>query len=78
MNLDAGCRAEPYPETVPVRENNNKIRELNLREVNRGYIVNVGCHTFAISTKEELLPLLTQYINEPSLIEERWFSDNLF
>lgn len=56
----------------------NKIRQINIEEVNRGYIVRVGCHTFAISTKAELTAKLTEYINEPAKTEKKWYSGDLF
>lgn len=55
-----------------------KIRNIQLREVNRGYIVDIGCHTFAISTAEELTEKLTEYIKDPSGAEDKWFSGKLF
>jgi hypothetical protein len=66
---------------VPVAEDvrqENKIRQINIEEVSRGYIVRVGCHTFAISTKAELTTKLTEYINEPTKTEKKWFSGDLF
>ena len=65
-----------YRENLPVSD--NKIRPLEIREVNRGYIVGAGCHTFAISTKEELTDLITRYVNEPAKVEEQWFKGELF
>lgn len=62
--------------TTPMGE--NKIRQINIEEVNRGYIVRVGCHTFAISTKAELITKLTEYINEPAKTEKKWYSGDLF
>lgn len=56
----------------------NKIRPINIEEVNRGYIVRVGCHTFAISSKVELITKLTEYINEPAKTEKKWYSGDLF
>ena len=73
--------AEPQQERLPVNEEvrqENKIRQINIEEVNRGYIVRVGCHTFAISTKAELTTKLTEYINEPSKTEKKWYSGDLF
>ena len=73
--------AEPQQERVPVNEEvrqENKIRQINIEEVNRGYIVRVGCHTFAISTKAELTNKLTEYINEPAKTEKKWFAGDLF
>ena len=56
----------------------NKIRQINIEEVNRGFIVRVGCHTFTISTKAELTTKLTEYINEPDKTEQKWYAGNLF
>ena len=56
----------------------DKIRQINIEELNRGYIVRVGCHNFAISTKDELTRLLVKYINEPIKTEELWFDGKLF
>jgi hypothetical protein len=56
----------------------NKIRQMSIEEVNRGYVVRVGCHTFAFSTKEELVTKVMEYISEPSKTEEKWYSGNLF
>jgi hypothetical protein len=56
----------------------DKIRQINIEELNRGYIVKVGCHNFAISTKDELTRLLVKYINEPIKTEKLWFDGKLF
>jgi hypothetical protein len=42
-----------YEATIPdaPQSEENKIRPINIEELNRGYIVRIGCHTFAISTK---------------------------
>ena len=56
----------------------NKIRQINIEELNRGFIVRIGCHTFAISTKAELTTRLIEYINEPSNTEKKWYAGDLF
>lgn len=65
---------------IPVPPNGqvNKIRQINIEEVNRGFIVRVGCHTFAISTRAELTTKLTEYINEPDSTEKKWYDNKLF
>ena len=73
--LMADCANEV---AVPTPMGENKIRQINIEEVNRGYIVRVGCHTFAISTKAELTTKLTEYINEPAKTEKKWYSGDLF
>ena len=63
---------------IPTPKGENKIRQINIEEVNRGFIVRVGCHTFAISTKAELTTKLTEYINEPAKTEKKWYAGDLF
>jgi hypothetical protein len=71
------CRLEEAP--VPTLDRGvNKIRQINIEEVNRGFVVRVGCHTFAISTKAELTTKLTEYINEPDKTEKKWYAGDLF
>jgi len=70
------CVSNEVAAPTPVQA--NKIRQINIEEVNRGFIVRVGCHTFAISTKAELTTKLTEYINEPDKTEQKWYAGNLF
>lgn len=51
---------------------------IEIQQKSRGYVVNVGCQTFCFSTKEELIPLLTAYINNPNEIEKQWYEGTLF
>ncbi len=84
-NLSEPCLPEPNrcvrneEVAMPTPDRgSNKIRQINIEEVNRGFIVRVGCHTFAISTKAELTTKLTEYINEPDKTEQKWYAGNLF
>ena len=56
----------------------SKIRQINIEELSRGFIVRVGCQTFAVSTKKELVSELLTYIDDPAETERRWEADNLF
>jgi hypothetical protein len=81
--IQDNCRSEQPCEVrndcaVETPQNANKIRQINIEEVNRGFIVRVGCHTFAISTKVELTTKLTEYINEPDKTEKKWYDKTLF
>ncbi len=68
-------RVENLP--VPPRDS-NKTRQIIINEVNRGYVVQIGCHTFAIETAATLISKLSQYINEPDKTEAKWFNKELF
>lgn len=56
----------------------NDYRNLNIRALNSGFIVEVGCHTFAIESKESLIDKITQYITNPKATERKWFKGELF
>lgn len=56
----------------------NKIREIIIKEVARGYIIEIGCLKFAIGTKAELIAKLSAYIKKPLAIEKKWFDGKLF
>lgn len=78
---------EPMDRCVNAAENvptalgsngDNKIRRLVVTEISRGYVVEVGCQTFAIETKAQLISKLSEYIMEPEKTEQKWFKKELF
>ena len=50
-------------------------RPINISWVDSGFIIIVGCSTFAVETKERLIRLLTAYINDPEQVSEAWISN---
>lgn len=68
-------RSMPMP---PPGDRTNRLRQIMIEELTRGYMVRVGCATFAISTKAEMLEKLTEYINDPELTEQKWYTGELF
>jgi len=73
--------ARALDETAPQptqQQLENKIRPTSIEEVNFGYIVRIGCQTFAISTKAELTSKLIEYINEPAKTEQKWLNKTCF
>lgn len=75
-NTVSDCNKFELPNGRP--QEDNRIRKITIEELNRGFIVNVGCSTFAFSTKDELITILTEYINEPNLTEKKWHAGDLF
>ncbi len=55
-----------------------KIREISIKQVNYGYIVNVGCHTFAIESVAKLSDMLNKYLLQPNVTEKLWYDGTLF
>lgn len=48
-------------------------RPLKIEKLNFGYLITIGCHTFAIETKERLAKLVSDYILDPSTTEKKWW-----
>lgn len=66
----------------PMREDDAPIpkimREIGIKQLNYGYNVIIGCHTFAIETPEKLIEKLSEYIKDPKGTENKWFTGQLF
>jgi len=60
---------------VDAPKSNNMIRDIKIEQLDFGYIVSVGCKRFAISTKEDLLARLYNYINDPANTEEQYLNN---
>lgn len=73
-----------YYSTTPTTEsylgdkNHNRIKTITIRQVDRGYFVEVGCQTFAITNKSELIALFIEYVNDPIGTEKKHAEDKLF
>lgn len=69
MNLSAKmpCTNEEYHEKYDVQ----------IQELDHGYMVRVGCKSFAIESKETLLNMITKYINNPAEVQKEFFNKTL-
>ena len=65
-------RNEPQPLTTL-----SLAREINIRPLHHGYVVNIGCQTFAIESIEKLIINLETYLKNPNETEKEWLSGNL-
>lgn len=63
--------------TAPMVPGPSKIEDIHIQQLDRGFIVKVGCQTVAVSDKNELIGKLTAYISNPDKVRELYFS-NLF
>jgi len=61
----------------PTRQR-EKIKSIHVREVDVGYIVEVGCAVFAIETKSQLVAKLNDYLNRPDDVERLWKEEGIF
>jgi hypothetical protein len=71
----------PYTGEVamaPIPINENIIRTIMIRQLNHGYIVEVGCQTFAIESANTLIAKLSEYILNPLTTEAKHKEGKLF
>ena len=81
----AMCAGEPQVNRLVERLGNgtqplaaaSQARDINIRPLNHGYVVNIGCQTFAIESVDKLVSNLEKYLNSPIETEKEWFSGNL-
>jgi len=71
-NVERLERGDELRETPNVNNGKPTIREINIQQLSHGYIIRVGCQTFAIETSEKLIQKLTAYINCPDKVEQDW------
>lgn len=70
-------------EATPMRTESNvqekhKINPINIEELDRGFVVRVGCQSMAFTDKEEMLKIITEYINNPKETQEKYYNNTLF
>lgn len=53
---------------------NEKPRDIIIKSLNLGYLVQVGCQTFAIEERNKLLINLEAYLTNPQETEKEWMS----
>lgn len=51
---------------------NHRARPINIQPQDRGFIVTVGCQSFAIETIDKLVDHLNHYLRNPSKVEEQY------
>ena len=73
--LEEDCARPMREDEVP---NSKTMREIGIKQLNYGYNVIIGCHTFAIETPEKLIEKLAEYIKDPKGTEKKWFTGQLF
>lgn len=54
------------------------MRHVLIRQLDHGYVVEVGCKSFAIPAKDELCKHLIRYINNPAEMEIDYWKGKIF
>lgn len=55
----------------------DKIRGINITQVDHGYIVAVGCQTLVFEDRDILINKLSDYLRNPEVIEKKWMLENI-
>jgi len=53
-------------------------RDLTIKHLHHGYIVEVDCHRFAFETVDRMLKYVGEYLKDPSATEKKWWNKELF
>ena len=61
---------EIHPPTPSIQENH--IRSISIRQLNHGYVVEVGCQTLAIESSSKLITLFAEYVANPIATEQKY------
>ncbi len=79
-NTSVGLRETSRPSIEYAAPKNDvvKLRSISIRELDKGFLVNVGCQEIAISSKKDLLKYLKQYILHPQETETKYYNNTLF
>lgn len=51
-------------------------KEIVIRPLNHGYVITVGCQSFAIENAFKLSGLLLAYLRDPVEVEKAWMTNN--
>jgi hypothetical protein len=62
---------------MPPKPQNN-IRDIQITQLDHGYVVVVGCQRFAIENSSTLLAKLAEYVLQPAATEQNWSKGRLF
>jgi hypothetical protein len=74
MTENTCCEKRPQREQEEVEV---PIRGISIEPLNYGFIVRVGCQSFAIETSEKLIEKLTGYLKDPKKTETKWQREHI-
>ena len=66
------------PRLIDLNDDTRMKYNVQISQLDYGYVVNVGCKSFAVETPEKLLKYITEYINNPGETEKKFYTQELF
>lgn len=70
MHIDHQADATPI-------EGEYRLYQIKIKPLHYGYIVEVGCHSFAFEKIEDATKHITDYYNDPKGVREKWDNGEL-
>ena len=58
----------------PQPTNSGRAYSIHIEPLNFGYMVRVGCQSFAIESTDKLVTALAAYLAEPEKVQNMWFA----
>lgn len=68
----------PRPMAVGEVAGSPRGRAINIEPLNYGFIVRVGCQSFAVEQADTVADKLKEYLNDPQATEKKWYAGELF
>lgn len=68
------AQSQDYPQPTT---SNSELRSINVQPLSRGYVLNVGCQSIAVSNKDSLKQLLNMYIDNPQQTEDDYYAGKI-
>jgi len=56
----------------------NRMKPIQINQIDHGFVVTVGCTTLAIETKQQLISKFIEYVNAPAETEAKHLEGKLF
>ena len=72
---DQGIPQVPQKMTYTEPRHATPSHHISVEPLNRGFVVRVGCQSFAISSKQELVKLFAAYVLDPVKVEADWMKE---
>lgn len=63
--------------TASTKKDVMKIKEIRIRQLDYGYVLNVGCKEIALDKPEKILFALKQYLKDPAGTEKKFLNGEL-
>jgi ArsR family metal-binding transcriptional regulator len=63
--------------TIPTLQEIPMAKSINIHPQSYGYLVKVGCQTFAIESASKLIKVLDKYLDDPGKTEKLWLEGKL-